>query len=73
MGRRPTARFGLFQVQAGANTWTMRRSFDAFIEYERPDGSLGFIGIEAKLTEPFSIKHYDGLRCLQTTHSQKNP
>ena len=29
-------------------------SFDAFIEYEMEDGRKGFIGIETKLTEPFS-------------------
>lgn len=36
-----------------------RTSFDAFISYERPDGSLGFLGIETKLTESFSKHHYD--------------
>lgn len=29
-------------------------SFDAFIEYEHRDGGLAFVGIETKLTEPFS-------------------
>ena len=29
-------------------------AFDAFIEYEASDGKRGFIGIETKLTEPFS-------------------
>ncbi|MEI7902901.1 MAG: hypothetical protein WCK89_21865 [bacterium] len=33
-------------------------SFDAWVEYERTDGSLGFIGIETKLTEPFSKAQY---------------
>jgi len=33
-------------------------SFDAFIEYQYPDGNLGFIGIETKLSEPFSQKKY---------------
>jgi len=33
-------------------------SFDAFITYTRPSGGKGFIGIETKLTEPFSRKHY---------------
>jgi len=37
-----------------------RTAFDAFIEYERADGGRGFVGIETKLTEPFSGKHYDG-------------
>ncbi|NMC81578.1 MAG: hypothetical protein GYA63_01820 [Armatimonadetes bacterium] len=33
-------------------------SFDAFISYTRPGGAKGFIGIETKLTEPFSREHY---------------
>ncbi len=37
-----------------------RTAFDAFIDYERTNGKLAFIGIETKLTEPFSQKHYDG-------------
>ena len=44
-------------------------SHDAFVEYERPDGRLGFIGIETKLTEPFSQSKYDfhqGYRQWQT-------
>ncbi len=36
-----------------------RTAFDAFIEYESNDG-LGFIGVETKLSEPFSPKEYDG-------------
>ncbi|MHB1456361.1 MAG: PGN_0703 family putative restriction endonuclease [Armatimonadota bacterium] len=36
-----------------------RTAFDAFVTYERPDGSLGFLGIETKLTESFSKQHYD--------------
>lgn len=35
-----------------------RTAFDAFIEYEMADGSAGFIGIETKLSEPFSPPHY---------------
>ena len=34
-------------------------AFDAFVEYLRLDGSKGFFGVETKLTEPFSQKHYD--------------
>jgi hypothetical protein len=34
-------------------------SFDAWIEYKLDNGRYGFIGIETKLTEPFSQKHYD--------------
>lgn len=36
-----------------------RTAFDAFIEYETNDGRMGFIGIETKLSEPFSRKEYD--------------
>jgi len=35
-------------------------AFDAFVTYERPDGGVAFLGIETKLTEPFSQKRYDG-------------
>lgn len=35
-----------------------RTSFDAFIAYESA-GGRGFVGIETKLTEPFSRKSYD--------------
>ncbi len=34
-------------------------SFDAFAEYERPGKIRGFIGIETKLTEPFSQDKYE--------------
>ena len=34
-------------------------AFDAFVAYRRPDGSMAFLGIETKLTEPFSPKVYD--------------
>lgn len=37
-----------------------RTAFDAVIEYEAVDGQRGFIGVETKLTEPFSEKVYDG-------------
>ena len=37
-----------------------RTAFDAIIEYEASDGRLGFVGIETKLTEPFSEVDYDG-------------
>lgn len=33
-------------------------SFDAFVEYRGPDGALRFVGIETKLTEPFSARRY---------------
>ena len=31
-----------------------RTSFDAFVEYEDVDGQLAFLGVETKLTEPFT-------------------
>lgn len=34
-------------------------AFDAFIEYRQPDGKLAFLGVETKLTEPFSQQKYD--------------
>ena len=37
-----------------------KTAFDAVIEYEGSDGKLGFVGIETKLTEPFSEDFYDG-------------
>jgi len=37
-----------------------RTAFDAFIEYRATDGRLCALGIETKLTEPFSQKKYDG-------------
>ncbi len=36
-----------------------RTAFDVFIEYEGDGGRAGFIGIEVKLTEPFSRRRYD--------------
>lgn len=34
-------------------------AFDAFIEYERANSIRGLVGIETKLTEPFSQKSYE--------------
>lgn len=39
-----------------------RTAFDAFIEYETQSGQRCALGIETKLTEPFSQKEYDGDR-----------
>jgi hypothetical protein len=39
-----------------------RTAFDAYIEYRTTDGRLCALGIETKLTEPFSRKKYDGER-----------
>ena len=36
-----------------------RTAFDAFIEYETMDEQAGFVGIETKLSEPFSVHGYD--------------
>ena len=36
-----------------------RTAFDVFIEYDGALGQPGFIGIEVKLTEPFSQRRYD--------------
>jgi hypothetical protein len=37
-----------------------RTAFDAFVDFIGPDNKCHFIGIETKLTEPFSQKEYDG-------------
>ena len=37
-----------------------RTAFDAFVEYERRDGTLVAFGVETKLTDSFSQKPYDG-------------
>ena len=42
-----------------------RTAFDTFIEYRVPDGRLFALGIETKLTEPFSQNEYDGHRYRQ--------
>lgn len=34
-------------------------AFDVFFEYESPMGDKGFIGVETKLTEPFTQHEYD--------------
>ncbi len=36
-----------------------RTAFDAFVEFVQVDGRPGFVGIETKLTEPFSQRLYD--------------
>lgn len=36
-----------------------RTAFDAFVAWVRPDGRRAFLGIETKLTEPFSQQDYD--------------
>ena len=39
-----------------------RTAFDVLIEYRTTDGRLCALGVETKLTEPFSQKEYDGER-----------
>jgi len=48
-------------------------AFDAFVEYERPDGGPGFAGIETKLTEPFSQKRYDSPACRRWMEGPRSP
>jgi hypothetical protein len=36
-----------------------RSAFDAYIEYQTPDKTTGFLGVETKYTEPFSPTDYD--------------
>jgi len=50
-----------------------RTAFDAFVEYECRDGSLGFIGIETKLTEPFSPKEVDGEKYRRWMRGDRSP
>jgi hypothetical protein len=45
--------------QPAKNYLNDRTAFDAFIEYRTEDGQLSGLGIETKLTEPFSRKVYD--------------
>ncbi len=48
-----------FSPEPAAEYLDDRTSFDAFVAYTRPDGRRGFVGIETKLTEPFSQRHVD--------------
>lgn len=36
-----------------------RTAFDAYVEWTTPTGGRAFLGVETKLTEPFSQQHYD--------------
>jgi hypothetical protein len=49
-----------FAPEPAAEYLADRTAFDAFVEYRRPDGKLGCLGVETKLSEPFSQRHYDG-------------
>lgn len=48
-------------------------AFDAYMEYVRPDGKPGFVGIETKLTEPFSQHRYDGDSYRRWSNNEKSP
>jgi len=50
-----------------------RTSFDAFIEYRTLDGHQCALGIETKLTEPFSQNEYDGERYRRWMRVQGTP
>lgn len=48
-------------------------AFDAFIEYTHRDGTLAFLAVETKLTEPFSQKQFDSLRYRDVTEHPTSP
>lgn len=48
-------------------------SFDTFIEYRRPDGALAGLGVECKLTEPFSKDRYDRPAYRRWMHGPRSP
>ena len=50
-----------------------RTAFDAFVEYRRQSGGLGFFGIETKLSEPFSQKEYDTAVYRRWTERPSSP
>jgi len=50
-----------------------KTAFDAYVEYERLDGKLAFVGIETKLTEPFGRSHYDGPSYRRWMHGPGSP
>jgi hypothetical protein len=50
-----------------------RSAFDIFVEFKTPEGDLAFIGIEAKLTEPFSQKEHTNPRYMYWTKMENSP
>ena len=50
-----------------------KTAFDVLIRYVRPDGAAGFIGVEVKLTEPFSQKAYDTPTYQELTAMEGSP
>lgn len=50
-----------------------RTAFDAFVEFVDEDGGAAFVGIETKLSEPFSQKLYDTARYREITEAAGSP
>lgn len=50
-----------------------RTSFDAAVEYVTASGERGFLGVETKLTEPFSARAYDTGRYRELTELPGSP
>jgi len=50
-----------------------RTAFDAFVEYRTTQGGLALLGIETKLTEPFSQRHYDSEAYRRWMRSSDSP
>lgn len=50
-----------------------RTAFDEFVEYTRPDGALGFVGIETKLSEPLSTRPYSQPEYWKWTRRSNSP
>ncbi len=48
-------------------------AFDAFVDYRRRDGAQAFLGVETKLTEPFSEQHYDRPTYRRWMDSPRSP
>lgn len=48
-------------------------AFDAFIDYERRDGSRAFLGVETKLTDTFSQNNYDSESYRRWMRSERSP
>ena len=53
--------------------WDDETAFDAFIEYETVGGQKGFVGIETKLTEPFTQKYYDNPKYQESIDKKEGP
>jgi PD-(D/E)XK nuclease superfamily len=62
-----------FAPQPASEYLADRTAFDAFIEYCRPDGKLGCLGVETKLSEPFSPGRYDILAYCRWMQGPESP